>query len=352
MAEAKKIAMISANFPPAICGVGDYTSNLVKSLRDQGLNISVFSGIKGGLKETLNLLKQIKKFDPQVVHLQYEPFSFNQSYSLPLLLPRLSHPTVLTLHEVWHRNFLQKKRDIYLYKRCHKIIVNDQGCLERVKNLVPELSGKMVKIGVGPNVPTLSSLPEIREAGDEVIISYFGFFNEARKISILIEAFAQLQNRYDQKLKLHLIGPKEGQTYNKLLQQIEKLQISGSVVWTGALPAAGVSMCLVKSRVAVLPFVDGASPRRGSFQACLALGVPVVTTTGLYTETDIKHLKNCYLVKELTTRALAGAISKLIDDTNLANMLRVGGLNYSKEYSWERIAQKNMGIYAEVACDT
>ena len=50
------------------------------------------------------------------------------------------------------------------------------------------------------------------------------------------------------------------------------------VVRSGFLSAEAVSAYLLAGDVALLPYVDGASPRRGSLLACAEHGLPIVST--------------------------------------------------------------------------
>jgi hypothetical protein len=60
--------------------------------------------------------------------------------------------------------------------------------------------------------------------------------------------------------------------------------LGGRVFTTGGLPADGVAAHLAACDLLVQPYPDGASTRRGSLMAGIALGLPVVTTHGPATE--------------------------------------------------------------------
>jgi len=78
-----KILMISTEYPPMKGGVAHYSQKLVGSLRNEGMEVSVvcnedgngdFIGISPYNRHNSDvLLKAVKEFKPDVVHVQYEP---------------------------------------------------------------------------------------------------------------------------------------------------------------------------------------------------------------------------------------------------------------------------------------
>jgi glycosyltransferase involved in cell wall biosynthesis len=77
-----KILMVSTEYPPMKGGVAHYSQKLVASLRNEGLEVSVvcnehgngdFTGISPYNRHNSDLLiKAVKEFKPDVVHVQYE----------------------------------------------------------------------------------------------------------------------------------------------------------------------------------------------------------------------------------------------------------------------------------------
>jgi glycosyltransferase involved in cell wall biosynthesis len=61
-------------------------------------------------------------------------------------------------------------------------------------------------------------------------------------------------------------------------------ELCGRLSGTGEIPAPHVAECLKACDVLLQPYIDGATSRRGSLMAGLALGVPIVTTRGHLSE--------------------------------------------------------------------
>src|SRR5205814_10635910 len=73
--------------------------------------------------------------------------------------------------------------------------------------------------------------------------------------------------------------PTNRATATQLDTLARELDVQDMFLWTGYLSPREVSAALRAADIAVLPYADGASFRRGSRLAVLEHGLPVVTTT-------------------------------------------------------------------------
>jgi len=146
------------------------------------------------------------------------------------------------------------------------------------------------------------------------------------------------------------------------------------VAATGYLDAAEVSAALLACDTVALPFLDGASARRGTLMAAIAHGVPIVTTRpparaahgngaarlvsglplaiaesgpasspGLLRDED-----SALLVPPGDDAALAGALARLADDEILRTRLAAGVAALAPRFAWEAIAEEMERVYADV----
>jgi len=106
---------------------------------------------------------------------------------------------------------------------------------------------------------------------------------------------------------------------------------------------------LATSDVCVLPYRDGASPRRGSLLAALTQGIPVVTTTPAPAVYDglpaFRDGEVARWVPVGDARAIAGAVQAILRDDLLAARLRVGAAAYAKRFTWPAIATQTLALY-------
>ncbi|MBK9295050.1 MAG: glycosyltransferase [Oligoflexia bacterium] len=345
-----QIAMISANYPPAICGIGDYTYNLCSELEKKNIKITHFyqkSDLisKWNNMDVLKLYNYLNNSEFDLIHLQYEPYGFKRGFLLPILLSRVEKPLILTAHEVFHRYKIEKIRDSFLYKKSKFIIVNDQGSLKSLEKIDSTYSKKTRIFGVGSNISNTELEYKVKDSNIKKII-HFGKINKNRKLEILIKALKNLKNTH-----LTLIGPfnPKKENYHKELDNLVlSHNLKDKITFTGELENKEIASLIISQDLAVLPFIDGASPRHGTLQACADLGMPIITTKPTAFEPDFEHLKNVYFC-QANEVDFTKAISELIKNKELLKTLSIGAKQYSLKYKWPKIADMHLDIYKAVS---
>jgi glycosyltransferase involved in cell wall biosynthesis len=364
---------VCANYPPTICGVGDYTFKLANALVSKGIRCSVLSQKQNSAPESSKvemsqpvrrwnlwgwpqLVQSIDKVNPDIIHLQYEAFSFNQSFFLPLFLAMQKKPLVSTLHEVWHKNKIHFVRDRFLYQNSQALIVNDQGCFERLLKIDSTAAQRTSKIGVGSNMPPIPSAAVAssrRHMNSQFIkIGYFGFINLIKQIDIILESLHEIVFEHGVQAHLKIIAkfePEINPVHGDLQKLILKLNLQDNVTFTGELAASDVSLSIESCDFMILPFIDGASPRRGSFQACMQLGRPVITTRPQYHEEFFIEDETAVFIPKVTKGAVTESMMRLIRDPVLCNVLKKGAVEFSQHFTWSKIADQHLAIYEAIS---
>jgi glycosyltransferase involved in cell wall biosynthesis len=130
-----RILMVSTEYPPMRGGIGRYTFNLVKALRNLGLDVYVacneagkgdFSGLSPTNKQNSEvLLKIIEEFNPDIVHIQFEPGMYgskldpinrrNSRTYIDSFYFKCKTPIVTTFHSGY--NFAEWMSQSFLIKR-------------------------------------------------------------------------------------------------------------------------------------------------------------------------------------------------------------------------------------------
>jgi glycosyltransferase involved in cell wall biosynthesis len=90
--------------------------------------------------------------------------------------------------------------------------------------------------------------------------------------------------------------------------------------------ADALAAVLAACDVVIQPYTDGVTTRRGSVMASLALGIPIVTTTGDATE-PIWAQSNAVVLAEHDADALAVATDALLEDVGRRRALSERGRN-------------------------
>lgn len=352
-----RVLLIAPNWSPLVCGIGDYTSYLAQALHEAGTSVSILTRKISNIRiqpdldmhsvvsswrspTLLRNLSEVNALKADIVHLQYEGFGFDQSFVLPLFWKSLSSPRVLTMHEIWFKSAIHKWRDSLLWNSSDQVIVNDQSSLERFQKLSTRSA---TKIGVGANLP----ITEWSGNSQDVLkVGYFGFLNRTKAVDLLFEAFDELVNKRKLKLKLVLIGPfdPDRSPDHRAFWELSR-KLGNNVEFTGELSASAASARLAGCDMAVLPYLDGASPRRGSLQACMAMGIPVISVKSRFEESDLIDGKNLLYAPSLSGKHLAQTIARLSEDRDLRSKISQGAKLFGQKYRWNQIAQTHVTIY-------
>ena len=411
-----KVCLISGEYPPMQGGVGDYTRELACALLALGVEVHVITSMRaavGGQRSAVSrqqpvvhphiprwnwrallaIQRLLDRLTPDIVHVQYQTAAYGMHPAinfLPLWL-RQRRPhlrTVITYHDLRVPYLFPKAGRLRWWvtlapaRWAHGVIVTnveDRSKLEvggwrlgtgnRGFDLQSPISNLqspvLIPIGsnIHPNPPPGFDRTAWRERWgvrtDEILLVYFGFLNASKGGETLVEALAELVRR-GTPVRLMMLGGQVGDsdpTNRAYLERVERLigelGVNDRVFWTGFLPPGEVSAALLSADLAVLPYRDGASFRRGSLMAVLAHGVPIVTTrprpvpeTGSLA--DVPRLVdgvNARLVPPDDPSALAGAIAELSADLGLRRRLGEGARELARAFTWDKIAAQTRAVY-------
>jgi glycosyltransferase involved in cell wall biosynthesis len=135
-------------------------------------------------------------------------------------------------------------------------------------------------------------------------------------------------------------------------REIESLSVKENVIATGYLDSQAVSRAILACDVMALPYVDGASLRRGSLLAAMVHGCAIVTTEPRYPIEGLKHAESVLYVPPRDPQALALAIKRVWQDVNLRARLEAGVSEAAKLYTWDRIAMQTIEVFENVLHNT
>lgn len=392
----RRVLLISAEYPPTPGGIGDYTALLAAHLATAGATIAVLTTGNGAVRHDGDVTVYacvpswgwgngkavhavMRSFRPEIVHLQYQTGMYGMHPAVNFLPDRLAWriPVLHTLRRAVHKDvrFLTTFHDLrhpYLFPKAGPLRVGVTRHLARASAVAIGTNGEDVAtlrawranstlIPIGSNIPPAS----VRDArairarygipADAALLTTFGLLNQSKGIETVIDALALLR-REGMAASLLLIGagvgandPSNRATEAAIDAQCDAAGLSAFVRKTGRLPAAEVAETLAASDVCVLPYRDGASPRRGSLLAAFAQGVPVVTTTpapGAYAGVPaLRDGDGARCVSPGDARAIAEAVRMICRDDALAACIRNGATAYAAHFAWPVIAAQTLALY-------
>lgn len=399
------VCLLAGEFPPAVGGIADYTALLADGLTGRGANVTVFAHRPANSARSLEkgaspahsvrwvdgwgpgtiagLARFLRSARCDIVHLQYQAASFAAArlmHGLPVLLRSLGVRArfVTTFHD---------RRAPYLFPKAGRVRPLALRALTRFSDgtiytdpsdLIRTRRGpRSAWIPIGANVWPVEPVDRARARArwgfreDEAVVAYFGFLNASKGARDLLHAMTLLMNDSGAyPARLFFIGEEIGssdstneRTARELWAEAERLGLGSRIVRTGWLDAAETSQALSAADVAALPYVDGASLRRGSLLACLAHGLPVVTTRPApallldreslvapferQEEYQLDH-RVAELVPPGDSSALAGAIRALLKDPDRRDSLGRKGRGLAERLSWPAIARATISFYARL----
>jgi glycosyltransferase involved in cell wall biosynthesis len=217
----------------------------------------------------------------------------------------------------------------------------------------------LAKIPIGSNIEGRTLTPPERMARrhlrgyheHDLVIGYFGFLNRSKGGSTLVRTLHALVQA-GRNAHLLMIGERVGAsdpTNYQYLQEIEaliaNLALGTRVKWTGHQVDREVSADLGACDLLLLPYVDGASLRRGTLMAGLAHGCAIVTTTPQAPLPELVDGRDLLYVPPEASQAAAQAVIRLADDARLAATLRANALERNQLFTWPRIAAQHCELY-------
>lgn len=391
--DSLRIFQITGEYPPATGGVGDYTHLLGRTLLVQGHQVSVLttqaSPEADGQHDPerlvlplqrwswtilLPLLRAITARRPDVVHIQYQTGAYGMHPAinlLPWVLRRLRHRPriVVTMHDLRVPYLLPKAGALRRWATRRLLVdsdavivtnIADRQRLEGHATADPDLfetrrsiPATVILIGsnVTPQPPTGYDRATWRATlgiGDgDIMLVFFGLASPSKGLLPLVEALGDLPPS----IRLLVVGGEASQPIDlqyaaQVHTTVTRLGLDARVHITGYCPPELVSAHLLAADFGVLPFLDGASYRRGSLLALLAHGVPLITTRpGHALEPPLVDGEQALLVETASASELRTAILGLAEQPVLQQHLSKHARALHTHFSWPAIAVAHTSLY-------
>ncbi|MCY4467055.1 MAG: glycosyltransferase family 4 protein [Chloroflexi bacterium] len=369
--------MISGEYPPMPGGVGDFTRMLAERLmrhghdvrllcqagcRDETLPVSTVDS--WGVGGAVSVRAWVRRIQPDVVNLQFQTAAYAMSPLVHFLPGFIDAPFVTTFHDLRFPYLFPKAgrlRDwivMHMARASTGVITTNQEDDARLQALPRR---RVIPIGssIGPQIVSAALREQIRqELGampDSFVLGHFGFLNALKGIDYLLEAMSRLRAS-GRDLRLVFIGghpeaDEESENVSRLDAGIKRLGLGDAVHWTGYLDESEVATWLGAVDLVALPFADGASYRRSSLMAAIALGCAILTTQPVFDVPAFQHGSNLWLVGPRSAAAIAGGIQALMADDGQLCQLREGAKRLRRCFDWDLIASETADFYGEVIDD-
>jgi glycosyltransferase involved in cell wall biosynthesis len=342
--------ILTAEFPPKVGGVSDYSRAIAVGLAAEGDEVHVWcppSGEEGeripgvavhrstgsfSPRDLRALARELDAFpSPRRLLVQWVPHSYGyRSVNLPFCVwllrrARSGDRVEIMVHEPWLPFRLREWRwngpalvhrlmTVVLIRAATRVWVSapEWGRLWR-----PYDPGGRTPFGWLPlssGVPVArdpAGVQEVRTSvapAGEVVLGYFGLVQGG--VGAMLGEWVPAALRREDGTVALLIGSGSEECRTAIVERHPDL--AERVRATGVLSREGVSLHLQACDVLLQPYPGGVNARRSSVVAALAHGLPVVTTSGAFTEPFWREDGGVALVPDDDLAGAVGAISSLV----------------------------------------
>lgn len=318
---------------------------LYSSKLGQTVNLQTFTNPR--LREPLQqvrmlfqLLRRIRNFDPDIIHLQQGHLWFN--FLLPLLR---RYPLVLTIHDPQHHvgDWESQKTPQAIinfgFRRAMQIIVHSEKLKQEV---VDELHLPSEIVHVIPHVSIGDDMVQQQVEEEDGLILFFGRIWAYKGLEYLIRAEPLITAQVPGARILIAGQGEDFAPYQRLMVHPEHFIVHNEYVSDDKR-----AELFRRSSVVVLPYIDAS--QSGVIPVAYTFAKPVVATTVGGLPELVEDGRTGYLVPPRDEKTLAEAIVRLLRDKELRHRLGTNGKHkVTTECSAETVANKTLDVYRRV----
>jgi glycosyltransferase involved in cell wall biosynthesis len=374
----KRFAIVSPNYYPTTCGIGDHSMRLAAELRRRGNEAVVFTRAPArpnpeepdvpvsGVAETWPtriagaIAGRISAGGFTDVLVQYTARMWDASRigspGVPLLVSRfrkLPLRTTVVIHEPytpWRRRPDLAIGAAMLRAQLAAIVRMSRRQFLTTESRTKYMSGFFKVLGmplprvvrVGPNA--VPSPPTWKFGGHR--IGVFSTLAFGKKFDVVLDAFDEVARTFAD-AELVLLGDFGSATTSAsraLSSRIARSPSADRIRVTGKLPLAEIARIVSTLDLYFFPMDTGANTRSGTLPVALGSGIPVVATRGSETDDLFVHGENILLADGLDGPSFARSALRLFSDRTLASRLSVAGRRlYEEHLSWPSIVDSLLG---------
>lgn len=384
-----RILFIVAAFPPQKNAVGEYMQCLGSKLLQHNHEIfiltSEFTSIQNDanievikdinlkslyLKKKIYIIPVIKNWSkelktsinklasfylPDVISLQYEPYSFHRK-GLPWFLTSAfvnlkNIPFSVTFHETFSRNYLWEKRFYYLYSIVQKNIITDLHkksilSFTSIEFYKSQFRDRIEILNIGSNILNNNYFEtSTYDLPKNTVFNLLGF--GVRDYKIILEALHLLKKKNKLNFIFHIVGDLSEKMINELKYYIQQFDIDTNVIIYGFLNDESFANLLSKMHLYIdAHYSDtrnrgGTTLKSGSLSAIYKAGIPILGFKGDMTDSCLVHSENIWFSDKSEPYLISGSIEFLyLNQKYLYQLHKASIIFFKEQLDWDIIAIK------------
>lgn len=374
-----RFAIVSPNFFPRTCGVGDYSARLGQELMRRGFEASVFSrnpakanpgapqlpvvGVDGDSPSAIGrqLTRAILAAQPTDLVIQYTPQMWAAWRFGSTALPRLAaaaRRAGIRVTLVAHELFLQpaKRPDLLLasvtqraqfallLSQCSTAFVTTESRRRFITPFARVLGQRPPGVlRVGPNALPVPA----RRSGGAPRIGLFSTAAVGKRFDILLSVFDRVSREHPgaELVIIGDLGQPDAPHVRRITDAVRQHRDGERIRLTGKLTLDEVARQIAELDLYLFPMDTGANTRSGTLPVALGAGLPVIAFNGPETDPSVfVDGQNIVLVPGLTAAAFGDAASALLRDPQRAQRIGAGARKlYETHLTWDRIGDQLLG---------
>jgi len=306
----------------------------------------------GAVTDVRLTISQLRRFEPDVVHSQ----STNLGLLCTLLVCKLvfGFELVLTPHssKSHFERPLYERFQVQIYNRCDGIIWHTEQDRQRMVDAGVTVPQAVIDHGsydfytdYRTEMTQSAARSELGLDADEYVFLFFGYLRRDKRLELLLEAFAQLDEAQLSDATLLIAGKSiEDDLTSRYLDIVEQYGIAEHVeTHIGFVENDEVPVYFKAADTLVTPY-DTIS-ESGVVHIGFAFGLPVIATEVEGFAETFEHGTNGLLIPPDNRSELTAALEHAI--TNRAEMSQMGAQNRKRaqEEGWEEIARETVEFY-------
>jgi glycosyltransferase involved in cell wall biosynthesis len=329
----KGVTIVTGSLPPDICGCGEYAKLLGDAFQRIGVTASLYYRKDWQLRKLVRYARELNGSDTDIVNIQYPTQGYGWSV-VPQLLPWLirRRKVIVTLHE-FSRKRWEARLTIYLcFLFADWIIFTTEPERRVACRVAPWIAKRSSVVSIGSNIPLCDPLPS------ETDVAYFGLIHPAKGIETFAATVSALAEH--SALRVRAVGqiPRGYEGYAE--QILGRLKDCGVEIELDR-SAEEVASILCRTRIALLPFPDGMSRRRGTALAAMGNGALLIT---LASRDDSDFFRKiCAMAANASN--LTEVVADALNHPDRYESVRAAGQEFARSVSWSAVAEGYLEVF-------
>jgi glycosyltransferase involved in cell wall biosynthesis len=329
------IVLLIASSKGEMCGVADYTERLASALAEIGERVHLEFLDSWSFSDIYALRRKYAGADRTVFHMQYPSLHLGRSVApgfLPFMLPN----SFVTLHEFRLFNVVRKWIFLFPALFSRRVIFSNDAEKDLFQSYFPISKARLCVLPIGNNIARIQQRPS---AAVVERLVYFGQISRNKGIEFFLDAIAELRGA-GIAIEAEMIGALV-ETDAAFVEMVKAAASRLEILLRLNLPPAEVSAALNDATLALLPFPDGVSNKRGSALACLDHGLNVLTTHTALTPEWLSATTHGVTSPGDAASTVAKIIGGEIDRTRAPEILA----KELRSRDWHEIARQHLALY-------